>query len=74
MFDIDKFIEEQKREEEIHCPHCDGLYDLSEIETDTGLITYWGGDNVIQLECSYCEKRFDVIEKVRRMFEIYKGL
>lgn len=72
MLNIDKFLKEQKREEEIRCPYCDGFYDISEIETDIGLITLWGGDNVIQLECLHCEKKFDIIEKVRRTFEIYR--
>lgn len=70
MFDIDKFLEEQKREEEIRCPHCDGFYDFLE-DAWNDLVTCWGGDNAIELECTHCEKIFYVIEKVRRTFEIH---
>lgn len=67
MFNIDKF-------KEIHCPHCDGLCDFLEDAWNDGLVTYWGEENVVDLKCPHCEKSFSVIEKVRRTFEIYKGL
>ncbi len=73
MFDIDGWMEDRKREEEIRCPYCDGSYDFLEDAFEYGLVTCWGGDSDVELCCSHCDKIFYVIENVRRTFEVSKG-
>ena len=74
MFDIDGYMEDRKREEEIRCPHCDESYEYEFSYWDdvaVHLITYWGNDG-IKIECEFCRKEFFVTEKVRRTYEVRK--
>lgn len=56
-----------KREQEIHCPHCDALYDDSD---EHHHVSYWGEDSQTEVECENedCGKSFWLEEHVSRTY------
>lgn len=56
---------------EIECPHCETNLGLESFDL-RGLVTYWGEDGAVELECDNCEKTFFVEEHVRRYWGVAK--
>lgn len=52
--------------DKIWCPYCHTEYPLEEASEE--LVTYWGGDDIVEVECGECEKSFFVEELVRRTY------
>lgn len=66
---IDRLIEQRRREETLTCPHCG-----HEMECDADfppeLVTFWGGDGTEhEVWCPSCDTEFMAKEEVRRTFE-----
>ena len=63
-----EWLANYRREHEIHCPHCDAVYD----DTDNPqCISYHGEDGPVEVEClnEECERVFLVVESVDRTYE-----
>jgi len=68
MLSLDEIMARMKREQEIHCPFCDRIYDDSD---GYRCISYHGEDGPVEVEClnEACEKPFMVTETVIRTYE-----
>ena len=65
---IDKYIEKRREEERLRCPNCN--YVENDDEVLNSFITYWGEDDPIDFECSNCEAKLLVEERVRRTYKV----
>ena len=75
MNEIEKELEEMRKERCIICPHCGHEHDPSfDPEMLSGLVTYHGDEPPQEFQCQSCEKTFFVQEHVRRTFEEKKTL
>jgi C4-type Zn-finger protein len=54
----------------ISCPHCG---EEQGYEYDNGLITYWG-EEVLEMECCDCGKKFFIQECVLRDWDVAKNI
>jgi uncharacterized Zn-finger protein len=61
---IDQLMASMKREGEIHCPHCDAIYQDDEYQH----ISYHGEDSKEQVDCEICGKAFWLEEHVSRTY------
>lgn len=57
-----------RRVENPTCPHCDEVNELHELEYPDGLVSYFGGDDVVTVSCMYCSKDFYAMERVERNY------
>lgn len=63
---IDRILAARRREEEIHCPHCDAIH----LDEDHALVSMWGEWNEPPSAiCGTCERDFLVYETIRRTYE-----
>jgi len=67
--DIEKQLEQIRRETEARCPKCNHLFDGEELG-DNGLITFWAEDGPQEVECPNCEAMLVIEESVSRTYEV----
>jgi len=68
--EIDKLVEEFRRQRSIVCPYCEESHSLdSDSEIFEGLITYHGEEAPQEFTCQTCDRTFFVKEHVARTFE-----
>jgi uncharacterized Zn-finger protein len=64
------YLDEEMKKREIHCPYCSKEYDReSQLEN---LVTYWGEDGEVEVECGHCDKSYMVEEVVTRTYDVRK--
>ena len=70
--DLEKIMEQLRRDRLIICPHCG--YEHHDPEMLQGLITYHGEEEPQEVYCYQCDKTFFVNEHVSRTFEEKKTI
>lgn len=55
----------------VPCPHCEHEHSLSDPDTSSAVVSYWG-DEVHEFTCESCNQDFVVNEQVTRRFTTAK--
>jgi DNA-directed RNA polymerase subunit RPC12/RpoP len=64
---IERIIKRREEEQQIRCPYCSTIQPKDDNQYP---VTYWGEDDVVEYECSECEKKFLVDEIVERSYMV----
>jgi len=71
--EVEEIIRRQREAREarkIRCPHCGHEFDFT--DENYGVVTYWGEEPPVELECDGCESTFFAREHVERTFTVGK--
>lgn len=72
MFSIDRMVDALSSDNELACPHCGHIEQISDPDVCMSVVSYWG-DEPHEIGCGSCGKDYIVSERVTRKFRTFRS-